>query len=68
MNVTAFDSFNQEFDADQYTLMNFQLDFESQGVMREQGLEILRIHDQSNRYFNVTGVEPGKYIATATVK
>lgn len=29
---------------------------------------IERSHEQSNRYFNVTGVEPGKYIATATVK
>lgn len=64
MNVTAFDSQNVEFDADQYQKMNFILSFKSQGVIRDTGLEIKHV---STKNFNVTGVDPGKYVVTASL-
>ena len=64
MNVTAFDSALQPFDADQVQKMKFNLDFSSQGVMRKDGLHIKEV----DRLFSVTGIDAGKYVVTATLQ
>jgi hypothetical protein len=64
MNVTVFDSALKPFDADQVQKMKFNLDFNSQGVMRKDGLKI----KEENRLFNVTGIDAGKYVVTATLQ
>jgi hypothetical protein len=63
MNVTVFDSALKPFDADQVQKMKFNLDFNSQGVMRKEGLKI----KEENRLFNVSGIDAGKYVVTATL-
>jgi hypothetical protein len=65
LTVSAFDSHLNEFDADQYKLMNFGIESEATGVIKQRGLTT----DQtitSNRLFEATGVEPGIYQVVAT--
>lgn len=59
MTVTAFDSHGNEFDKDQYSKMDLQMDYKPYGVQtKKDGLSSHTV-DSSRRTFLVTGVEAG---------
>lgn len=64
LTVSAFDSFMNEFDADQYAIMNFEIETETMGLRRTGGLQSTKVVGQ-NRKFNAKGNEPGVYQLTA---
>jgi len=60
LTVSAFDTHGVEFDADQYAFMNFYIETEMTGVLRQQGLGTLP-DLRDNRRFKAHGKEPGIY-------
>ena len=67
INVTAFNIQGQEFDDDQYRLMNFNIEIEITHL-RERGLSA-EIDPTNNRRFIAKGGEPGNYqVTTFTIK
>ena len=65
LTVSAFDNHLNEFDADQYSLMKFNIEAEMAGVIKQQGLKAVESSD-SNRVFETKGVEPGIYQIVAS--
>ena len=65
LTVSAYDSHFEEFDRDQYALMNFNIEAEMTGVIRQQGLKAIQTVE-SNRVFETKGIEPGIYQIVAT--
>jgi len=64
LTVSAFDNHGKEFDADQYLLMDFNIEIEMTGVARNRGINA--VHDpENNRKFQAEGIEPGNYQLTA---
>jgi hypothetical protein len=63
INVTAFDSYGQEFDGDQYLNMNFNIEIEITHL-RERGLSA-EVDPANNRRFIAKGGEAGNYQVTA---
>jgi hypothetical protein len=63
INVTAFDTYGQMFDDDQYKLMKFTIEIEI-SQQRERGLAT-EIDPNNNRRFIAKGVEPGNYQVNA---
>ena len=64
LTVSAFDSRMVEFDNDQYKLMDFNIEIERTGVVRDNlGLKIYPTQD--NRRFIAECREPGIYQLTA---
>ena len=64
LTVSAYDSFSNEFDPDQYALMNFNIETETMGLRRTGGLQSTQVVDKI-RNFNAYGREPGVYQLTA---
>jgi len=64
LTVTAYDSFMSEFDADQYAIMNFDIETETMGLRRTGGLLSSKMVGK-NRKFNAKGNEAGVYQLTA---
>jgi outer membrane protein assembly factor BamA len=65
LTVSAYDNHLDEFDKDQYDLMNFNIEAEMTGVIKQQGLKAIQTI-QSNRVFEAKGIEPGIYQIVAT--
>jgi len=65
LTVSAYDNHLAEFDKDQYDLMNFNIEAEMTGVIKQSGLKAVQTI-QSNRVFEAKGIEPGIYQIVAT--
>lgn len=64
LKVSAFDSFGDEFDEDQYKFMVFDIETEMTGAIRIQGLKTSP-DLINNRLFETHGIQPGSYQLTA---